>query len=135
MADTDLTTGPDLGKPDRRGLLKSMAALPLFISPAFALRRSAAEPITPELLRAYDNWLFYERLMLVGEEHPGTDLWRAIDHIPQSVGHTFHFPTARDWRDVPLPSTRAALVLSAVGVDLAGVRAAEERNRRWRVGA
>src|SRR3712207_3846860 len=36
MADTDLITGPDLGKPDRRGLLKSMAALPLFVSPAAA---------------------------------------------------------------------------------------------------
>ena len=46
MADTNLDAGPDLSKPDRRGILKSMAALPLFVSPAFALRGGSDAELT-----------------------------------------------------------------------------------------
>ena len=46
MADTNLDAGPDLSKPDWRGILKSMAALPLFVSPAFALRGGSDAELT-----------------------------------------------------------------------------------------
>ena len=76
----------------------------------------AAEPVTPELLDAYSEWLFYERRLLCEERAPGGN-WEGF--VPQNTGAArFHFPTVPGgWRSAPQPSTRAAVVLSAVGCE------------------
>ena len=74
-------------------------------------------------MAAYNEWLFYERRLLAMEMYPGS---RDPDYIvPANTGvMEFHFPMWPErWQDRPQPSTRAALVLSAVGIDLTRVQA------------
>lgn len=76
-------------------------------------------PDGSEILFAYRQWLHHEGRLLGDELFPelGKDAGRLI---PETFAGSFHFPSGRDWRDVPKPSTRAAVVLAAVGVLLDG---------------
>jgi hypothetical protein len=104
----------------RRGFLSGLATLPL-IGGSVALIGSpsavAIEP-SPALLREYHNWLAYERWWTATE----------LGHNADTEYFSFFGPAHRWHRDrsggepwAPLPaippSTRAALVLSAVGCD------------------
>jgi hypothetical protein len=101
----------------RRGFLRGLTTLPL-IGGGVALIGSpsgvAAAP-SRQVLAAYNEWLFYERRLLCIEAFGGLS---AEAFVPANSGPTdFHFPIGQDWKAVPQPSTRAALVLSAVGYD------------------
>ena len=63
MATHDLTTHPAC-----RAFLRGLAALPLIGNPT-----RAAEPVTSDLLDAYNEWLFYERRMLCLEQYGRKD--------------------------------------------------------------
>ncbi|MDO9426044.1 MAG: hypothetical protein Q7T93_04365 [Methylobacterium sp.] len=105
------------GSASRRGFLSGLATLPL-IGGSVALigtPSAAAVPVTDGRLDAYSEWLFMERRLLCLEQHPGFD--QADRFVPANTGaKDFHFPDfPTRWQDLPQPSTRAALVLSAVG--------------------
>lgn len=124
------------GPSDRCRFLRGLVTLPLIGGGVTLIGQptAAAEPVTKRLLDSYDAWLFYERRYLKAERHP--DFWRSeddlilerwksdlpgaragfVDHIPMANGGAaFHFST--DPMKAPQPSTRAAVVLSAVGCD------------------
>lgn len=122
------------GPANRRGFLRSLTTLPL-IGGGVALigaPSAVAEPITTELLDSYDAWLEYERRALQWERHRDTEMVcrmhlpfvmqmirrdgqplseaKPADYIPcDNRGARYHHNGEAD------PSTRAALVLSAVG--------------------
>src|SRR4051812_22634217 len=101
----------------RRGFLRGLTTLPLIGGGVTLIGKptAAAVPVTPGLLDAYSEWLFYERRLLSLEQH-GTV--RAEKVVPANTGaHLFHFPPFGEggWEGVPKPSTRAAVVLSTVG--------------------
>lgn len=102
----------------RRGFLRSLTSLPL-IGGAVALigaPSAVAAPITTDLLDAYSEWLFMERRLLCLERWPGVR--DAEQFVPCNTGAgDFHLRPGTDWRTLPQPSTRAALVMSAVGCD------------------
>ncbi len=81
------------------------------------------------MLCAYDQWLFYERRLLLIEqyEHLGIKMTNAMEGaVPvNTAADAFHFPRVGSWRDAPQPSTRAAVVLSAVGCPLVDRRRGE----------
>ena len=101
---------------NRRGFLRGLTTLPL-IGGSVALigspTRVAAEPSTQDLLY-YAQWLRMEHRLLARELEPalGYDFDRCRLH-PTGTNE-FHFPLGQDWRTVPPPSTRAALVMSAI---------------------
>ena len=101
----------------RRGFLRQLAGLPLIGGGVTILGNptGAAEPVTEQLLDAYSEWLFYERRLLCLERWPGSRDAEAV--VPANTGaRGYHFPAyPPSWRDAPQPSTRAAVVLSAVG--------------------
>ncbi|GJD36775.1 hypothetical protein [Methylobacterium aerolatum] len=106
----------------RRGFLRGLTTLPL-IGGGISLigaPSAVAQPVTTGLLMAYDEWLFMERRMLCLEQCPGDDTRE--NFRPTNTGaHTYHFDGPGHWRDPHrLPSTRAALVLSAVGCEWEG---------------
>ena len=114
--------------PSRRSILRGAFQLSVLGAsvPLVTRRVFAGEPtlITPQLLAAYSCWLHYERRILCEEMHPEAGD-NADAFVPVNTGaDRFHFPRGegRSWRDVPPPSTRAALVLSTVGLDLAAVQ-------------
>ena len=97
---------------DRRGFLRGLVSLPL-IGGGVTLIGSpsaVAEPASLHLLSEYESWLGIEHSRVARELRPGTDHagWRLY-----GPAHDWHL---RACRDVP-PSTRAALVLAAVGCD------------------
>ncbi|WP_156648342.1 hypothetical protein [Methylobacterium sp. Leaf108] len=114
--------------PPRRGFLRGLLSLSL-VGGSVALigaPSAVASPITDDLLDSYDAWLEYERRWLQWERHGNSDVgyrlskpfaseiagWEQFDMIPFANGGVrFH------GRDEPPASTRAALVLSAVGCD------------------
>jgi len=117
----------------RRGFLRGLASLPLIGGGVTLIGNPtrAAEPVTPGLLEAYDSWLFYERRFLRFERF-GPIASRADKddcHDPRfafvdlSTGKAFDYVTLANaggryhgiGRGQPQPSTRAAVVLSAVG--------------------
>ena len=101
----------------RRGFLRGLAHLPLIGGGVTILGNptAAAEPVTEQLLDAYSEWLFYECRLLCLERWP--DNPKAERFIPAGTGASgFHFPAyPTSWRDATQPSTRATVVLSAVG--------------------
>ncbi len=109
---------------DRRHLLRGLATLPLIGGSVVILGKPtrAAVPVTHDMLCAYDQWLFYERRLLLIEqyEHLGIEMTNAMEGaVPvNTAADAFHFPRVGSWRDAPQPSTRAAVVLSAVGCPL-----------------
>ena len=117
----------DIGK---RGFLRHLCALPM-IGGSVALigqPTAAAVPVTQHLLDAYDEWLFYERRLLHVERFGLNASRETTKFVPcASIAvDRFFFPsmeshsTRPPWMDQPKPSTRSALVLSAVGIDLTG---------------
>lgn len=119
---------------DRRSFLRGLTTLPL-IGGSVALigqPTAVAQPITDDLLWSYKAWLQYEHRML-SYEIAGHDE-RRLDEVERFIklgypGDRFHFQW-RDpqfkgmagWDNAPQPSTRAAVVLSAVGCPLTGGR-------------
>ena len=110
---------------DRRHFLRGLAALPL-IGGSVSLNgqpTAAAVPVTDDLLYAYNEWLFYERRLLC-REHFGTQKGSqrtAMEGFIPSCGESFHFPSGREWTEVPKPSTRAAVVMATVGAKVGEV--------------
>ncbi|MGU3537754.1 hypothetical protein [Methylobacterium sp. A54F] len=109
------------GPASRRRFLRGLTTLPL-IGGSVALigtPSAVAEPVTKDLLIAYADWLLLERRILLRELIPdAASRARATDTcLSGSRTDAFHIPPDGDWRAVPKPSTRAALVLSAVGCD------------------
>ena len=108
----------------RRGFLRGLTTLPLIGGGVSLIGAptAVAEPATRELLIDYADWLLLERRILLHEAFPDPSERRLA--FGSHVGcnrkvEQFHlgpgFPV--NWRDLPQPSTRAALVLSAVGCD------------------
>ena len=100
----------------RRGFLRGLAHLPLIGGGVTILGNptAAAEPVTEALLDAYSEWLFYERRLLCLERWPGVH--HPDGFIPANTGASgYHFPLGPERQDRPQPSSRAAVVLSAVG--------------------
>lgn len=75
---------------------------------------AAAEPPTGQTLATYAAWLHAERHRLLAELLPGMPARErhmlALDH---PAAWAFHWPAGGS----PPPSTRAVLVMSAVGVE------------------
>ena len=100
----------------RRGFLRQLAGLPLIGGGVTLIGQplAVAEPVTEKLMREYADWLVYE--------HPGV-----MEELGTDGGRAWQacFGAAFSWhrRHAPIgpivapPSTRAALVLSAVGCD------------------
>ena len=111
---------------DRRSFLRGLAALPLIGGGVTLIGNptAVAVPVSNDLLASYDQWLFYERRFLVREQygHIGDDMVRAMERVVpvNTAADEFHFPREGSWRDVPNPSTRAAVILSAAGVPIVG---------------
>ncbi|WP_018262372.1 hypothetical protein [Methylobacterium sp. WSM2598] len=101
----------------RRGFLRGLTRLPLIGGGVTLIGNptAAAEPVTPALLNAYNEWLFYERRLLCIEAYGSPD----AEHVVPCAGAAeFHFSTGgMDWRSLPQPSGRAVVVLSAVRCD------------------
>ncbi len=116
--------------PDRRSFLRGLATLPLVGGGVTLIGNptAAAVPVTPELLHGYKAWLMSEHAMLC-YEMSGYDPERAKvlrrEFYSDHPGWDWHYqwpnPQRRlaGWQDAPQPSTRAAVVLSAVGCPLA----------------
>ncbi len=112
----------------RRGFLRQLAALPL-IGGSVALigqPTAIAEPASKALLFNYKSWLHFEHRML-SYELAGHDRQRCREmerFFTVTPGDDWHFQWdgqgPAGWKDAPQPSTRAALVLSAVGCDWRG---------------
>ena len=114
----------------RRGFLAGLARLPLIGGSVALLGRpsAVAEPVTRDMLFSYKDWLKYEHRMLCWElpryDHEKARMLESVGGSSGCPGGDWHFqwslPGARGpagWLDAPQPSTRAALVLSAVGCD------------------
>ncbi len=99
----------------RRGFLRGLTTLPLIGVGVALIGNPIGVAAAPDrrMLAAYNEWLFYERRLLCIESFGGIG---AEEFTPANSGaHDFHFPSGLSWKDAPQPSTRAALVLSAVG--------------------
>ena len=117
---------------DRRSFLRGLASLPLIGGGVTLIGQptAAAVPVTPDLMHSYKSWLHMEHRML-SWEMAGYDIERSKvmerSFLHNSPGDDFHWQWSHrgyqgqaGWRGAPQPSTRAAVVLSAVGVPLAG---------------
>lgn len=109
-----------------KGFLRRLASLSLFGGSVTILGapKAAAEPITDQLHDRYDAWLEIERARLrierFGREEPSTDSRYELVWHDRETGEIFDH--RRDGllgsghrRGKPVPSTRAAIVLSAAG--------------------
>lgn len=120
----------------RRGFLRALAVLPLIGGGMKLIGNpiGVAAPASRDLLLSYKAWLHYEHRM-VSYELAGYDLGTA-HWIENYIAHDgegahWHFqwvgvPGAQGpagWQSAPQPSTRAALVLSAVGCPLPAMEA------------
>ena len=115
---------------DRRHFLRALCALPMIGGGVRLIGQPSgvATPVTNNLIDAYDEWLFFERKLLHIERYGREMATKTIGFIPCTRANEFHFPSMQahhvqpPWMDLPVPSSRAALVLSAVGIDLVQVR-------------
>ncbi len=113
---------------DRRTFLRGHASLPLIGGGVTLIGNptAAAVPVTTELLDAYNEWLDLERSWLMHERygsrpsvlkgHPIEVVWR--DKRTGQCWSSTRVPRGGGF-DHANPSSRAAVVLSAVGVPLA----------------
>lgn len=115
----------------RRGFLRQLCTLPM-LGGSIALIGApvaVAEPVTPALFHRYAAWIAREHVEVIAEltrfKHRGDEyLEEYVEHDRRwAEGYGF-FRTddaiARAHPMAALPSTRAALVLSAVGCDWRG---------------
>ncbi|ACL55657.1 hypothetical protein [Methylobacterium nodulans] len=104
---------------DRRAFLRGLVGLPLIGGGITLIGNptAAAEPVTSDLLKVYSTWLWGERVRV--EQELGREGDR-IRGVTTNAGYWYHHavPEHRN----PPPSTRAAVVLSAVGCDWRGGR-------------
>jgi hypothetical protein len=113
----------------RRGFLRGLMNLPL-IGGSISLIGSpvaAAEPITKDLLYSYKSWLQMEHRMMCFEMASYDNAIAEVlerSSFMSDAGAKWHFrhqtrKTERlaGWERQPQPSSRAAVVLSAVGCD------------------
>lgn len=108
---------------DRRGFLRQLASLPL-VGGGVALigqPSAVAEPVTEDLLYAYESWLSYEHDRIC-EEHYGHSLARDAVRQRWFIGPAYDWhrgPLGRPYHqwNSPTAGSRAALVLSTVGCD------------------
>lgn len=112
---------------NRRGFLRGLVSLPLIGGGVTLIGApsAVAEPVTPRLLREYHDWLMYERNEVIRE----IEIGGRTQFGPNAVfGSALRWHRTRGERrldsegemmgdGVSFPSTRAALVLSAVGCD------------------
>ena len=118
---------------DRRTFLRGLATLPLIGGSVAILGRptAVAVPVTMDLMQSYHAWLHHERRML-SYEMAGYDV-RFVQGVERcthldnpGADYHFNFPSRGQrlagWETAPQPSTRAAVVLSAVGCPLTGSR-------------
>jgi hypothetical protein len=87
------------------------------------IRASSAALIAPsnaqELLDAYSSWLFFERHFLhIGRFGLQKALGLIDTVLTENPGAAFHLPTDAELPDYTAPARRAALVLSAVGLEI-----------------
>ena len=96
----------------RRGFLRGLTTLPLIGGGVTLIGNPtrAAEPVSPALLDSYDCWLFYERQRLQVERYQTNRTFVPVDN----GGFGCH---SQADAGAALPSTRAAIVPSAVGCD------------------
>lgn len=104
------------GPSDRRGFLRGLVSLPLIGGGVTLIGNpvAAAEPVTERLMAEYVNWLAFERYR-ASIELNGNDLGNWYQHF----GPAYHWHCERTPYGASAiePSTRAAIVLSAVGCD------------------
>ncbi|HMO28597.1 hypothetical protein [Enterovirga sp.] len=105
-------TGPS----DRRGFLRGLVSLPLIGGCVTLIGQptAAAVPVTEALMAEYANWLAFEAYR-AGVELYGREGQRSRDWY-EHEGPAYRWHKAMDMTGVR-PSTRAAVVLSAVGCD------------------
>lgn len=97
------------------------ASIPAIVNASANLAFASATIPAEHLILGYSSWLFYERRFLCMEMYP--DFPDPEQFIPQNTGADgFHFPRRGSHLDVPAPSSRAAMVLSSVGIDLVDVQ-------------
>jgi hypothetical protein len=104
----------------RSNLAAFYAGLPLpLIGGSVALIGNPARadvPTSDELLNAYDEWLYFERKRLQIERVGMERAKHSVRAIRCTPANRFFFPNwPAKWDEQPQPSTRAAVVLSAVG--------------------
>ncbi|MER9355561.1 hypothetical protein NKI61_20025 [Mesorhizobium sp. M0514] len=110
----------------RRAALSTLSAIPLVALPAAVIASPVPAVERMDLLQAYNEWLYFERLILMGDIYPGQDRLKASRWVPcNTLAAHFHFPlrkvgseTGSTWETIPSPETRALQVLSTVGLDL-----------------
>ena len=112
----------------RRGLLWRLASLPLVGGSVAVLGDpvASAVPVTDQLLNRYDAWLEIERAHLrierFGDARQGSRSQFELVWHDVEKGEIFDFDRVSligsgHRRGEPPPSTRAAIILSAVGCD------------------
>lgn len=114
MADSANTTNLS-----RRSTLKALAALPCITAPAiFAATEAPADvPITNEMLENYATFLWIERHNLLVERY-GLDGYRDRQKLLYTDNAAADFFNGQHpWKAEQPASSRAALVLNAVGID------------------
>lgn len=104
------------GPASRRGFLSGLVSLPLIGGGLTLIGNpsAVAEPASELLLREYANWLAYERYRAQVEAY-GDD--RGDWYSLQGAAYRWHEQRGDRLNLIVPPSTRAALVLSAVGCD------------------
>lgn len=110
----------------RRGFLRGLTTLPLIGGSVSLLGAptAAAEPISRNLLLAYSEWLRVERNRVHEElfalcERPDLVEFSAMP-MTLEPGNRFYVPPRPEMHLPGAASTRAAIVLSAVGADWRG---------------
>ncbi|MCJ2056324.1 hypothetical protein MKL09_07150 [Methylobacterium sp. J-048] len=101
----------------RRGFLRGLVSLPLIGGGVTLIGAptAVAAPVTERLMREYANWIAFEHYRAQIELHGTMDRqWYEL----HGAAYRWHEDAAGK-ADLPVqaPSTRAALVLSAVGCD------------------
>jgi hypothetical protein len=83
---------------------------------------AVAEPVTPALLETYSTWLHYEcRMVAIEMAMGGTERAHAYESwVMTNAGSKFYFSGPTPRYAIDHPSSRAALVLSAMGCNWRG---------------
>lgn len=100
----------------RRGFLRGLTTLPLIGGGVTLIGApsAVAEPVTRKLLLEYETWLGIEHVRIARELQPGSTSTRVQFH---GSAYEWHYDQVRRQYLHGAPSTRAALVLAAVGCD------------------